>query len=125
MGYLPARRRAGVDIALKLEPGPGGAVSGTVSVGFAGRYDGVVINTQVLGYSGLLGFRSCNGRRPGGVGRLFVPREEVDGGEIRFEASPEFEHGEELEAKVRASIIEQHKEIESASAFVRLSPSTG
>lgn len=122
MGYLPARPRARVDIGLELEPGPGGAVSGTVSVGFPGRYDGVVVNAQVLGYSGLLGFRSCNGRKSGAVGRLFVPREEVRGGLIRFEASPEFEPEGELEAKVRASIIEQHKEIESASAFVRLIP---
>ena len=108
-----------MDIAVKLEPGPGGAVSGTVSVGFAGRYDGISINTQVIGYSGLLRFRSLDGRPASAVGRLFVPRDEVRGGIIRFEASPESD-GPEAEAKVRAAIIEQHKEIESASAFVRL-----
>ena len=125
MGYLRGLRARAVDIAVKLEPGPGGAVRGTVSVGFPGRYDGIVINTQVLGYSGLLRFGSCNGKRPDAVGRLFVPRDDVKGGAVEFEASPEFEVRQDLEAKVRASIIEQHKEIESAAAFVRLSPATG
>ena len=114
-----------MDISVELEPGERGSVSGTVSVGFAGRYDGVVVNSQVLGYSGLLAFRTCNGAKSGAVGRLFVPSGEVRGGRVRFEASPEFRSERELEAKFRASIIEQHKEIESASAFVRLSPSTG
>lgn len=110
-----------MDIGVELEAGPRG-LSGTVSVGFAGRYDGISVNAQVLGYSGLLRFSSRDGGPADAVGRLFVPRSEVRGGAVRFEISPEFEADEELEVKVRASIIEQHKEIESASAFAALAP---
>ena len=109
-----------MDIGIELGPGAQSSVSGTVSVGFAGRYDGISINAQVLGYSGLLRFCSRDGKPENAVGRLFVPGAEVRGKTVRFEAVPEFEADSELEVKVRASIIEQHKEIESASAFARL-----
>lgn len=108
-----------MDIRVELEAGAQNSIAGTVSVGFAGRYDGISINTQVLGYSGLLRFCLRDGKPENAVGRLFVPSEEVHG-KVRFEAVPEFEADSDLEVKIRASIIEQHKEIESASAFAKL-----
>ena len=109
-----------MDVRVELEQGARSSVSGAVLVGFAGRYDGISINAQVLGYSGLLRFCSRDGRPENAVGRLYVPGAEVRDRKVRFEAAPEFESGSELEVKVRASIIEQHKEIGSASAFARL-----
>ena len=119
MGYLPAPACTPVDIRVELETGTQNSISGIVSVGFTGRYDGISINTQVLGYSGLLRFCLRDGKPENAVGRLFVPSDEIHD-KIRFEATPEFEADSELEVKVRASIIEQHKEIESASAFAKL-----
>jgi len=100
---------------------PGAEIVGRVSVGFPGRYDGVVINAQVLDSNGLITFRGYNGRGMSrSAARLFVGRDAMPGGTVEFAAAFEFEPEGELEVKFRASIIEQHKEIESAVVFGRL-----
>lgn len=92
-----------------------------ITVGFQGRYDGVVINAQILGSNELITFASYNGKKISSrAARLFVDREAMPQDRVEFSASCEFVPQADLEVKFRASIIEQHKEVESAVVFGRL-----
>lgn len=114
-----------MDIEFGVEPGavgPGGQVSGSVSVSYPGRYDGVVVNAQVLDSNHHVAYTSCNGKRVAGkIARLFIPRDQMPGDRAAFTAEMAFEPDRSYEVKFRASIIEQHKEIESAIVFVAYS----
>lgn len=104
--------------AVELEGGGGPEIRGRVSVTYAGRYDGVSISAQVTGSNSLVSFESCNGRPAGGAkSRLFVPSGEMPGGTAEFSARVEPPVGGPHEVRVRASIIEQHKEVESDTVF--------
>ncbi len=114
------------DIELSLssaEFGQGEVVRGTARVSYGGRFDGVVVNTQILDSNDLVVYRSCGGREiEKRTSRLFIPRDAMsDGGSVaEFSASAESADGGGREVKFRASIIEQHKEVESDVVFARL-----
>lgn len=114
------------DIELSLsskEIGQGEVVRGTARVSYGGRFDGVVVNTQILDSNDLVVYRSCGGREiEKRSSRLFIPRDLMsDGGSVaEFSASAESADGRGREVKFRASIIEQHKEVESDVVFARL-----
>lgn len=114
------------DIEVSLsstEFGPGEVVGGTVRVSYAGRFDGVVVNTQVLDSNELVVYRSYAGREiEKRVSRLFIPRDLMSGGGTvaEFTASVELESDRSHDVKFRASIIEQHKEVESHIVFATL-----
>lgn len=121
---LVATRRGIVkDIEVRLaekEVPSGGLIKGTVTVSYPGRYDGAVVNAQVLGTSELVHYTSCNGKTVSGrATRLFVDREQMPDGRVEFVASVGFPPAEAHDIKFRASIIEQHKEIASDIAFAR------
>ena len=114
------------DIRVELasaEFSPGEIVRGTISVGYPGRFDGVVISTLILDSNELIVYRSYAGREiePSAT-RLFIPRDLMSGGgrSAKFTASAEFEAERDHDVKFRASIIEQHKEVESDVLFARL-----
>ena len=114
-----------MDIEFGVKPGsvgPGAQVSGSVSVSYPGRYDGVVVNAQVLDSNHHVTYTSCNGKPVAGkIARLFIPRDQMPGDKADFTAEMEFEPDRDYEVKFRASIIEQHKEIESSIVFVTYS----
>lgn len=108
-----------------LEFRPRTDIAGTVRVNFPGRYDGVVISSQVLDSNELITYKAYNGKKISqNVARLFVGRDAMPENTVEFVSAFEFDAETEKEVKFRASIIEQHKEIESAVVFGRLSPST-
>ena len=93
-------------------------IRGVVTVRFPGRYDGVVINVQILNANELIRYTSYNGKKISqNVARLFVGRDHMPEGTVEFTAVIGFEAKREYEVKFRASIIEQHKEIESDILF--------
>ena len=96
-------------------------VSGTIIVSYPGRYDGVVVNAQVLDSNHHVTFVSCNGLGIAGrVARLFIPRDQISTAHgATFDAIMKFEPDRKYEIKFRASIIEQHKEIESLIVFIK------
>lgn len=97
-------------------------IKGTITVRYTGRYDGVVINTQILDSNELIVFRSSNGKKISqNVSRLFINRDSMPENKAEFTASIEFEPKKQHEVKFRASIIEQHKEIESEIIFAKFS----
>lgn len=122
----PARPPRVKDIEVSLsskEFGPGEVVRGTVRVSYGGRFDGVVVNTQVLDSNELVVYRSCAGKEiEKRTSRLFIPRDIMsDGGTVaEFAASVEFASDRSHDVKFRASVIEQHKEVESDIVFAKL-----
>ncbi len=113
------------DIELKLEDTkilPHSEIKGHITVNYSGRYDGVVINTQIFGSNELVVYRSYNEKKISqNVSRLFISKDDMPDNKAEFTVSIEFEPKETHEVKFRVSIIEQHKEIESAILFVKYS----
>ena len=111
------------DIELKInnkEITPHSEIKGNVVVNYPGRYDGVVINIQILGSNELVVYRSYNEKKISqNVSRLFISRDIMPENKAEFTASIEFEPKETHEVKFRVSIIEQHKEIESDVVFAK------
>jgi len=113
------------DIELKLDSKtirPNTEIKGIITVNFSGRYDGIVINTQILNSNELIVYKSYNGKEiSDNVSRLFISKDVMPENKAVFTAVIEFEPKETHEVKFRASIIEQHKEIESDILFAKFS----
>ncbi len=113
------------DIELKLdstEIHPNSEIRGNVVVTYPGRYDGVVINIQILNSNELIIYKSYNDKQISqNVSRLFIGKDSMPENKASFTAVIEFEPKETHDVKFRASIIEQHKEIESDVLFAKFS----
>ena len=111
------------DIEFKLNSidiHPNSEIRGTISVSYSGRYDGVVINTQILDSNEHIVYKSYNGKIISqNVSRLFINKDVMPENKVEFTALIKFEPKQEHEIKFRVSIIEQHKEIESQIIFAK------
>jgi hypothetical protein len=114
------------DIDLKLENltfKPHEIIKGKIQVNYSGRYDGVVVNSQILGSNHLIVYRSYNSKSISqNLSRLFINKNDMPQNIVEFTASIEFEPKDIHEIKFRASIIQEHKEIESDVVFGKLMP---
>ena len=91
-----------------------------ITVSYTGTFDSVVVNVQILDSNELIIFKSYNDKIINqNVSRLFIPAKDIDG-IVRVETSLGYIIKESQEIKFRASIIEQHKEIESDIAFIKI-----
>src|SRR5579885_1221622 len=98
-------------------------IKGTIKVNYSGRYDGVVVNSQILGSNQLIVYRSYNTKSiTQNLSRHFINKNDMPQNSVQFTASIEFEPKEIHEIKFRASIIQEHKEIESDVVFGKLVP---
>ena len=113
------------DIEFKLNSTdihPNSEIKGVISVAYPGRYDGIVINTQILDSNEHIVYKSYNGKKISqNVARLFINKDVMPENKAEFTALIQFEPKQEHEIKFRASIIEQHKEIESKIIFAKYS----
>jgi hypothetical protein len=113
------------DIELKLENSsikPHEIIKGEIKVNYSGRYDGVVVNTQILNSNQLIVYKSYNNKTISqNVSRLFINRNDMPQNTVEFTATIEFKPNEDHEIKFRVSIIQEHKEIESDVIFAKLS----
>ena len=101
---------------------PNSEIKGYVTVNYPGMYDGVVINTQIIGSNKLIVYKSYNDERISkNVSRLFISRDVMADNKAKFTAVIEFEPKQSHDVKFRASIIEQHKEVESDQLFAKFS----
>ena len=106
----------------KLDIHPKDEIKGNITVNYSGRFDGVVINAQILDSNELIIYKSYNGKKISqNVARLFVNKDLMPENNVEFTATIEFEPKQEHEVKFRVSIIEQHKEIESDILFAKFS----
>ena len=101
---------------------PNSEIKGTLSVSYLGPYDGVVINTTIMDSNEHITYKSSNGKKISqNVSRLFINKNTMPENKAEFTATISFEPKQEHEVKFRASIIEQHKEIESQIIFAKYS----
>jgi len=112
------------DVELKLENlniVPNSEIRGKIEVRYQGRYDGIVINTQILNSNQLIVYKSYNGRPISqNLSRLFISKDNMSENKAEFTAVIEFKPSEPHDVKFRVSIIQEHKEIESDVLFAKL-----
>ena len=105
-----------------LDIHPNSEIKGTITVSYPGRYDGVVVNTQILDSNEHIIYKSYNGKKISqNVSRLFINKDVMPEHKAEFTALIDFEPKQEYEIKFRVSNIEQHKEIESQIIFANYS----
>ena len=113
------------DIEIKLENShitKDSGIKGFVEVNYAGKFDSIVVNAQILGSSELVTYTTCNNKQlPHTVSRLFISKESMMENKAEFTAVINFEPKESHDNKFRVSIIEQHKEIENDQIFATIS----
>jgi len=112
-----------IEIVLdSMEIRPNTEIVGKITVNYSGKYDSIVLNTQILGANELMLFTSCNGKKMSSrSARLFISKDVMPENRAEFTAMITFEPQGRHEVKFRASIIEQHKEIESDVLFANYS----
>ena len=112
------------DIELKLENlniVPNSEIRGKIEVRYQGRYDGIVINTQILNSNQLIVYKSYNDKPISqNLSRLFISKDNMSENKAEFTAVIEFKPSEPHDVKFRVSIIQEHKEIESDILFAKL-----
>ena len=101
---------------------PNSEIKGHVIVDYPGKYDGIVINTLIMDSNELIVYKSYNDEKiSNNVSRLFISKDVMPNDEAKFTAVIEFEPEQSHDVKFRASIIEQHKEVESDQLFAKFS----
>ena len=112
------------DVELRLENSniiPNSEIRGKIEVRYQGRYDGIVINTQILNSNQLIIYKSYNGKPISqNLSRLFISKDNMQENKAEFTAVIEFKPSEPHDLKFRVSIIQEHKEIESDILFAKL-----
>ena len=97
-------------------------IKGYITVNFPGRYDGVVVNIQILDSNNLVVYKSYNGVQISqNVSRLFISKDSMPDDKAEFTAIIDFIPERLHDVKFRVSIIEQHKEVESEQLFAKFS----
>jgi hypothetical protein len=101
----------------------GNVLHGTGVINYSGRFDSVVVNSQIENSSDVFSYTSLNGkniRHP--YARLSIFKSELAGrNTIEFTATTSHvPAGEYTNAKFRVSIIQEHKEVVSDIAYLRI-----
>ena len=105
-----------------LDIKPNSEIRGHIIVDYPGKYDGIVINTLIMNSNELIVYKSYNDEKiSNNVSRLFISRDVMSDNKADFSASIEFEPKQSHDVKFRASIIEQHKEVERDQLFAKFS----
>ena len=105
-----------------LDIKPNSEIIGYVTVDYTGKYDGIVINTLIMNSNELIVYKSYNDEKiSDNVSRLFISKDVMSDNKAEFTAVIEFEPEQSHDVKFRASIIEQHKEVESDQLFAKFS----
>lgn len=96
-------------------------IKGRIQVRYPGRYDGIVINTQISNSNQLIVYKSYNDKPISqNLSRLFISKDLMPDNKAEFTAAIEFKPTESCDVKFRVSIIQEHKEIESDVLFAKL-----
>ncbi len=92
-------------------------IHGYVKINYNGRFDGVQVNTYVLGGSELVEFISFNDKSISMPTRLYIPKNDISNNQFQFKAVANT-RGKKI--RFRAAIIQEHKEIESETKFLEI-----
>jgi hypothetical protein len=102
---------------------PGHELHGTVVINYSGRFDSVVINSQIENSNDVFSYTSLNGKKiTHPYARLSIFKSELAGrNTIDFTATTSHVPiGEYSNVKFRASIVQEHKEVVSDIAYTRI-----
>jgi hypothetical protein len=101
----------------------GQELHGTISVNYTGRFDSIVINSQIENSSDIFNYTSINGRKVNHqYARLSIFRDDLkDKNYLEFTAATSHKpRNERTNAKFRVAVIQEHKEVVSALAYVKI-----
>jgi hypothetical protein len=102
----------------------GNDLHGTVVINYSGRFDSLVINSQIENSSDVFSYTSINGKNvKHPYARLSIFKSELAGrNTIDFTATTNHvpAEGEHTNVKFRVSIIQEHKEVVSDVAYLRI-----
>ena len=102
----------------------GNDLHGTVVINYSGRFDSVVINSQIENSNDIFSYTSLNGKNiKHPYARLSIFKSELAGrNTINFTAFTNHvpTEGEYSNVKFRVSIIQEHKEVASDIAYAKI-----
>ncbi len=101
----------------------GNELHGAVAINYSGRFDSVVVNSQIENSSDVFSYTSLNGKNiKHPYARLSIFKSELAGrNTIEFTATTNHTPaGEYTNVKFRVSIIQEHKEVVSDIAYLRI-----
>jgi hypothetical protein len=102
---------------------PGQEIHGTININYIGRFDSVVINSQIENSSDIFNYTSLNGKRINyQYARLSLFKEDLqDKKKLEFTAVTAHKpRGDFTNAKFRVAVVQEHKEVVSALTFVKI-----
>jgi hypothetical protein len=114
----------GVSIKLaENEIMPGQEIHGTININYTNRFDSVVINSQIEDSSDIFNYTSLNGKKINyQYARLSIFKSDLqDTKKLEFTAVTAHKPRDGYtNAKFRVSIVQEHKEVVSALAFIKI-----
>ncbi len=119
---LSAQKDVSISLA-ETSVATGDDLHGTVIINYSGRFDSVVINSQIENSSDVFSYTGLNGKKiKHPYARLSIFKSELAGrNTIEFVATTSHvPAGEYSNVKFRVSIIQEHKEVVSDITFVRI-----
>lgn len=105
------------------EVAAGQELHGTVTINYTGRWDSVVINSQIENSSDVFSYSLLNGKKiKHPYARLSIFKDELKGKTVvEFVSSTNHvSSGESSSVKFRVSLIQEHKEIFSDIAYIKV-----
>src|SRR5437660_3241989 len=105
------------------EISPGQEVHGRIDLNYLGRFDSIVINSQIENSNDIFGYTSLNGSRISyPYARLSIFREDI-GNTKTLEFTAITQHTPPTDctnAKFRVAIIQEHKEVASDVTYIKI-----
>lgn len=99
----------------------GSDITGTVTINYDGRFDGVQVNTYITGSNDQMHFTNVDSRKISLFARLYVDKGTIgEKKSFRFTARVEQSSQREANIRFRAALIQEHKEVASDTVFVPL-----
>ena len=118
------------DVSIVIEEkeiSPSQDVHGKVKVNYTGRFDTLVINSQIENSNDIFNYKTLNGKKVNySYARLSIFKEELENKSILdfSAATTHVPPAEFSNAKFRVSIVQEHKEVASDTAFIKIKQSS-
>jgi hypothetical protein len=119
---LSSQKQVSISLA-ENEITAGQELHGTITINYSGRYDSLVINSQIENSSDVFSYVSLNGKKINyPYARLSIFRSDLGGrSKIEFIAItrhvPSVEHSS---VKFRVSVIQEHKEVVNDVVYIKI-----
>ncbi|MGI0049107.1 MAG: hypothetical protein ACREAW_06160 [Nitrososphaera sp.] len=119
---MSAQKQVSISLA-ESSLAAGEDLHGTVVINYPGRFDSLVINSQIENSSDVFSYASLNGKKiKHPYARLSIFKTEL-GGRTTVEFTAATNHvpaGDHSSIKFRVSIIQEHKEVASDIAYAQI-----